>query len=404
MFVYWMNTIAIILQIGFFLLALYYLGIAIFSLFPQAKQPYQEGTLRFAVVIPAHNEAATLPGLLRSLQLQTYPKDHFSVYVMADRCTDRTYEIARQFQAIPLLPAKRNTFGKGAALADAFTQIIQHNDSFDAFVILDADNLADPMFLEEINQTMQQGHPVVQGYIDSKNPNGSWLSHAYSVWYWLTNRTIQMGYNRLQLGCKLGGTGFAISREILRKIPWKTVSMAEDAEFTLRLALKNQKVRYTSRAIVYDEKPTELSSSILQRIRWTQGITQVQRELGWKLLRYGKWNAFLRFWSDFLIPLCLILFLVLDIFSVTNLLELTSVQFVKLWTKPLPFLLLNFYLLGTLVTSAAALFLEKKWNRKLILNIFGFFLYIISWIPAGLLGILKHKDNKWYHTKHQSIT
>ncbi len=404
MFVYWMNTIAIILQISFFLLALYYLGIAIFSLFPQAKQPYHEGTLRFAVVIPAHNEAVILPGLLKSLQLQTYPKDHFSVYVMADRCTDLTYEIARQFHAIPLLPAKRNTFGKGAALADAFTQIIHHNDSFDAFVILDADNLADPLFLEEINQTMQQGNPVVQGYIDSKNPNGSWLSHAYSVWYWLTNRTIQMGYDRLQMGCKLGGTGFAISRGILREIPWEPVSMAEDAEYTLRLALKNQKVRYTSRAIVYDEKPTELSSSILQRIRWTQGITQVQREFGWKLLRYGKWNAFLRFWSDFLIPLCMILFLVLDIFSVTNLLGLTSVRFVRLWTKPLPFLLLNGYLLGTLVTSVAALFLEKKWNRKLLLNLFGFLLYIISWIPAGLLGILKHKDNKWYHTRHQSIT
>ena len=399
---YFANTCSIILQSAFFLLSIYYLGIAIFSLFPAKVQTIQDKKLKFAIVIPAHNEAEALPGLLQSLRKQTYPKDLFSVFVMADRCTDQTYELAKSHHAIPLLRKTKDSFGKGSALSDAFSQIINDTDTFDAFVILDADNLADAYFLEEINLAMQQGNPVVQGYIDSKNPNGSWLSHAYSIWYWLSNRTIQMGYDRLGIGCKLGGTGFALSRDILNEVPWKTTTMAEDAEYTIRLALNNQKVTYAPRAVVYDEKPTSISTSIQQRIRWAQGITQVQRDFAGKLLLHGKWNAFLRFWSDFLIPLCVILFLILDCFTITNLLELTSVRFVSLWTKPLSFILLNFYLIGTLFSSIYGLFLDKKWSQKLLLNLFGFLLYMTSWIPAGLIGILKHRNKKWYHTKHHS--
>ncbi len=396
------NTCAIILQSIFFLLAIYYFGIAVFSLFPAKNKPYQDGKLKFAVVIPAHNEAETLPCLLKSLHAQKYPKELFSVFVIADRCTDGTIEAAMKYHAIPLLRSTRDFTGKGAALSDAFCQIMNQTEEFDAFVVLDADNQADTYFLEELNQVMQQGTPVVQGYIDSKNPNESWLSHAYSLWYWISNRTIQMGYDRLGLGCKLGGTGFALSRDILKEVPWETFTMAEDAEYTLLLAQKGIKVTYTPTAIVYDEKPTLLSCSVQQRIRWAQGITDVQREFGWKLLLTGKWNAFLRFWSDFLSPLCMTLFLLLDFFSITNLLELTDVRFVELWTKPLPFILLNFYLLGTLFISIYGLFLDKKWNRRLLFNLFGFLLYFTSWIPAGLIGILKRKDSGWYHTKHKS--
>ena len=34
---------------------------------------------------------------------------------------------------------------------------------------------------KEINSKMQLGYKVVQGYIDSKNPNDSWITSSYSI-------------------------------------------------------------------------------------------------------------------------------------------------------------------------------------------------------------------------------
>src|SRR5437764_14828048 len=49
----------------------------------------------FSILIPAHNEEIMLDTLLDSLAALAYPKDRYTVYVVADNCTDRTAELAR---------------------------------------------------------------------------------------------------------------------------------------------------------------------------------------------------------------------------------------------------------------------------------------------------------------------
>src|SRR5260221_1050775 len=50
----------------------------------------------FALLVPAHNEELLLVGnLLESLSALAYPKDQYTVYVVADNCTDKTAELAR---------------------------------------------------------------------------------------------------------------------------------------------------------------------------------------------------------------------------------------------------------------------------------------------------------------------
>ena len=43
-----------------------------------------------------------------------------------------------------------------------------------------------------MNSKMQEGYKVVQGYIDSKNPNDSWIAAAYSIAFWTQNRMFQL--------------------------------------------------------------------------------------------------------------------------------------------------------------------------------------------------------------------
>ena len=60
-----------------------------------APSPDVSSFVNFAILIPAHNEECMLDNLLQSLSEITYPKDRYTVYVVADNCSDRTYEIAR---------------------------------------------------------------------------------------------------------------------------------------------------------------------------------------------------------------------------------------------------------------------------------------------------------------------
>src|SRR5690242_16080598 len=54
-----------------------------------------EQAIRFAILIPAHNEETVLGDLLESLRSLDYPHDSYSVHVVADNCTDSTAVLAR---------------------------------------------------------------------------------------------------------------------------------------------------------------------------------------------------------------------------------------------------------------------------------------------------------------------
>lgn len=387
-----------------FLFAVYYFGISAFSLFSprRAAQPQQEVGepyhRRFAVVIPAHNEEAVIGAAIDSIFASAYPRDRFAVYVMADHCTDTTEQIARQHGAVVLYPSGPSR-GKGAALADAFAQL-SASDAYDCIAVMDADNVADPRFLSEINDCFEGGARIVQGYIDSKNPNAGWLANAYSIWYWIENRLASLARSRLGLGVLLRGTGFAADIELLRALPFPTQGLAEDAEYTLMLSLQDISAAWAHKAVVYDEKPTQMRVSIRQRIRWMQGIADAEGRYTGHLLRSRKFHMLLALWQDTLCPVCVCLFTVLYILATCSLCRLHTFQVAELWTAPFNYVLLSIYVWGNLLLTAAALIIDKKLSRTVICNVFGFLLYIISWIPIGVIGLLRHTKKDWYHTEH----
>ncbi len=57
---------------------------------------------KFAFIVPAHNEELALARTVRSLRAVDYPKSLFDVIVIADNCTDRTAEIAREEEQLSL--------------------------------------------------------------------------------------------------------------------------------------------------------------------------------------------------------------------------------------------------------------------------------------------------------------
>lgn len=59
-----------------------------------------------SVLIPARNEAATILNLLRDLEKQSYPQEHFEVIVIDDHSSDGTSEIVQRFMALTRLDVK----------------------------------------------------------------------------------------------------------------------------------------------------------------------------------------------------------------------------------------------------------------------------------------------------------
>lgn len=88
---------------------------------------------------------------------------------------------------------------------------------YDSISIFDADNIVDENYLNAMNNEINKGYKVVQGYIDSKNPFDSWITCAYSISFWSISRLFQTARYNLGITCQLSGTGFIIDTELLKE-------------------------------------------------------------------------------------------------------------------------------------------------------------------------------------------
>ena len=71
---------------------------------------------RYAVMVAARNEEAVIADLIHSIKVQNYPAELIDVFVIADNCTDRTAEVAREAGAIVFPRHNDKQVGKGYAL------------------------------------------------------------------------------------------------------------------------------------------------------------------------------------------------------------------------------------------------------------------------------------------------
>ncbi len=229
---------------------------------------------RFMAIIPAHNEEEVIANLVESLKNQTYNKDLYDIYVIADNCTDNTAKIAKEAGAIVYERFDIVNKTKGHALNWFLSQKIKENAPYDAFFIFDADNIVDKDFIKNMNKKLCQGEDVVQGYRDIKNPTDSWVTAGYALFYWTMHRFYHLARYNLGLSPLLNGTGFMVRFDVIKPNGWDTETLTEDIEFSLKRIIKGKKLGWATDAIVYDEQPVGFKQSWSQRSRWTVGHIQ----------------------------------------------------------------------------------------------------------------------------------
>ena len=379
----------------------YQVIVSICSLIKQKEKPIIEDKQnRFMAIIPAHNEEAVVANLVESLQNQTYPKELYDIYVIADNCTDKTAEVARKAGAIVYERFDDTKKTKGYALQWFLAQKIEEDAPYDAFCVFDADNIADKNFLKAMNKKLCQGENVVQGYRDIKNPADNWITAGYALFYWTMNRFYHLARYNIGLSPLLNGTGFMVRFDIIKPNGWNTKTLTEDIEFSLKNIIEGRKLGWATDAIVFDEQPTSFKQSWTQRTRWTVGHIQCMKEYTGLLAAAVKEHKTLMNFDGLLYILGSIPMFVLTLI----LLLLNIIMFFANGMTPYDFVMsIVKYLVPTyifpIITAIFIMILDKKKIRPMIKGLFFYPLFLGSWLLINFKCLFK-QDTKWDKIDH----
>lgn len=246
------------------------------------------GANRFAVIISARNERDVIHNLIDSIKKQNYDPSLIDIFVCADNCTDDTAEIARSAGAIVYERQSTTHVGKGYALDFLFHKIFEDygREYYNAYLILDADNLLDVNYMREMNRMFSAGHRIITSYRNSKNYGTNWISAGYALWFLRESVYLNKPRTILKSSCAVSGTGFMVHRDIINENDgWKYHLLTEDIEFSVASIIKGEKIAYAADAMLYDEQPETFRQSWNQRLRWAKGYLQVFRYYGLRLIK-----------------------------------------------------------------------------------------------------------------------
>ena len=238
-----------------------------------ATNPVSQSTLQpfnYACIITAYRNAAIAEPLVASLLRQTYP--NLVVYLVADECPEVGFGISDERFVLlrPELPLRLKVKSIIHALA-------QFKRSHEYVVIFDADNLAHPQFLEEINRYAQAGHRCIQGQRTAKNLDTNYAALDSMGEHYKNYIEREVPY-RLGGSAVISGSGMATETDLYKaylacpdiergKLQGKKM-LQEDKILQNFLLRRNERIAYARHAVVFDEKVETGAAVETQRSRW----------------------------------------------------------------------------------------------------------------------------------------
>ncbi len=231
----------------------------------RASPVYGAPELKFAVVVPAHNEEDGIGATVANLRTIDYPSDRFSINVVADNCSDETAARAEAAGARVLVRHDQEKRGKGYALEYAFERLAPE---VDALVVVDADTFVSPNLLRAFAARIQAGALAVQADYAVRNPNASWRTRLMAIAFGAFHVLRSAARERLRLS------------RVLALVPHDAYSIVEDVEYGIRLGEAGHRVFYAGEAHVYGEMVSSSGASQSQRQRWERGRAALARTRG----------------------------------------------------------------------------------------------------------------------------
>ncbi|MGH7963449.1 MAG: glycosyltransferase [Candidatus Binatia bacterium] len=220
--------------------------------------------LTVAVIVPAHNEEASIGQTVRSCLAQSYPIEQ--IIVVADNCTDATAVLASRAGATVIE-------GKGGSKAKAQNLALPSVVS-DLVLAIDADATLDPTAVDRIVATMRAGHAGTCPAFLPKDTRTIYSQYR-TLYHAVANGWIRKMQDALGRQLVLSGMANCHRADVLAEVggfPDDTIT--EDYDLTWELHRRGYSVAFTSEALVYTQEPTSLRELLGQMHRWTSGFAQ----------------------------------------------------------------------------------------------------------------------------------
>jgi len=256
------------------------------------------GEVTVTVVVPAHNEETSLAATLQSLWQQSHPPVH--IVVVADNCNDSTEDVARANGA-EVVRSVGNRHKKAGALNQALARILPTQGENDVLMIMDADTVLRPGFLEHAVARFQddRGLMAVGGVFYGEQGHGL---------LGIFQRNEYVRYGR-EIGRRRGkvfvltGTASLFRPRALRAVAdargtmipgrsgdvFDVAALTEDNELTIALKSLGALMVSPAQCMVETELMPNWRALWNQRLRWQRGALE-------NVGAYGFTPATLRYW------------------------------------------------------------------------------------------------------------
>ena len=247
--------------------SLYLAVYAIASLFARRPDiPKTKRLNRFIVLIPAYKSDAVVERTVRSILGQTYPQRLFDVVVISDHQSEMTNFRLAQHPITLLTPNFKNS-SNSKSLQFAINTLPQSN-IYDNVVVLDADNIVLPEFLEELNAAYEYaGTKAIQVHRLSKNRDTS-SAILDATFEEINNSIFRLGHVAIGMPSAIAGSGMAFDFNWFKDNITKTSEALDDKELEALLLRQRIYIDYFDHILVFDEKTRSSSDFNRQRNRW----------------------------------------------------------------------------------------------------------------------------------------
>lgn len=373
--------------------------------FPKLKR---DNLNSFCILIPARDEAEVIEDLLISIKKQTKKVNMRDVIIIVESEIDLTVSIAKKYGATIFVRKNLNLKSKGYALDEAVKDLIEKNIYYDAYFIMDADNVMDKDFIKNMEKSYNAGYDIAAGYRNLKNGNDSVIAACSGITFSFLNTNGNETKSKQSRNITLSGTGLFINGELIKK--WQGFpfnSLTEDYELTLYSILNNLTSIYNKEAIFYDEQPKIYKNTINQRVRWIKGYFSTRKKyiksFKNKLINnpnFGSLITEITGMKPYILmiigALLYILNQIIHIFKTSNFAYLFYIKILVI--SILAYLLFTTMTAFVLLKDADKINLSKKMQIKAILFSPLFFM---TFVPCAIKAFLK-KEVKWEKVEHNS--
>lgn len=249
-----------------------YLGIfAIASVFRRKEPtPSLRNARKMVILIPAYKEDFVIEDSVHGCLTQDYPKELFDVVVISDKMKEETNAKLLKLP-IKLIRVVFEQSTKAKSLDFAFQEL----SGYDIAIVLDADNVIEPLYLQKINAAFDAGYKVVQTHRTAKNVNTN-FAVLDAVSEEINNAIFRKGHGNIGMSAALIGSGMAFEFDYYKKVINNVKSVGgEDKEVEHVVLLDRHKIHYLHHAKVLDEKIQRPSDFSNQRKRWLSAQLEI---------------------------------------------------------------------------------------------------------------------------------